>query len=83
MSVALLASGVIELKGACAVEDAEVLLQLLLDTPHAQVDWRNCQSAHLAVVQVLLAANLVPIGPPASDFLKDQVAPLMKGTRQN
>ncbi len=83
MSVALLASGVIELQGACTVEDAEALLQFLLDTPGAQVDWHNCESAHTAVVQVLLAANLVPLGPPASDFLKDKVAPLLTGTRHN
>lgn len=83
MSVALLASGVIELKGACTVEDAEVLLQFLLNAPGAQVDWRNCESTHTAVVQVLLAANLVPLGLPAADFLKDQVAPLLKDTRHN
>ncbi len=47
----------IVLAGACPVDDAEPLLQMLLETPAAAVDWRACQSLHTAVVQVILAAG--------------------------
>ena len=55
MSISLTASGKILLEGECPHEEAEQLLQLLLSTPGAVVDWRPCTSAHSAVIQVLLA----------------------------
>ena len=76
MTIAISASGVVEVSGACPVEDAEVLLRHLLSTPNAAVDWRACESAHTAVIQLLLAANVAPLGPPASEFLEVHIAPL-------
>lgn len=67
--------GCIELLGACSSGDAEALLQLLLADPAATVDWRQCQGAHTAVVQVLLAARPKLRGPPADALLRDWVAP--------
>ncbi len=55
--------GTIYLEGACPVEDAEPLLQMLLATPGAPVDWTQCTKPHTAVVQVVLAAGTVPAGP--------------------
>jgi hypothetical protein len=75
MTVAMTANSTIELSGACPVEDAEELLQHLLGTPNATVDWRSCESAHTAVIQVLLVAKLVPLGPPRNSFLRDHVEP--------
>jgi hypothetical protein len=72
MSV-VLTDGVIELSNDCAVEDADTLLQLLLTVPEARIDWRKCESAHAAVIQVLLAARAHPTGPPAGEFLNNQV----------
>jgi hypothetical protein len=51
------------LKGTCAADEAEVLLQLLVDTPAASVDWRQCEQLHTAVVQVILAGKPRLIGP--------------------
>jgi hypothetical protein len=59
----------IRLIGACPVDDAETLLQLLLANPAAEIDWRGCESAHAAVIQVLLVAKRPLRGPPAGSLL--------------
>jgi hypothetical protein len=69
--------GAIELSGQCPVEDAEPLLQLLVAAPHATVDWRCCEAAHAAVVQLLLISDAPVRGPPRSDFLARFAAPLL------
>jgi hypothetical protein len=78
MTVAISANGAIELQGDCPVEDAEELLQHLLTTPNATVDWRSCDSAHTAVIQVLLVAKSIPVGPPKNSFLRDHVEPQLR-----
>ncbi|HUN72671.1 MAG TPA: hypothetical protein VMU52_10190 [Steroidobacteraceae bacterium] len=75
MTVRAAAGGHIELVGACPSADAESLLQLLLADPGMTVDWRDCQTAHTAVVQVLMAVRPRLLGPPADARLKDWVAP--------
>jgi hypothetical protein len=72
-----LSGGTIELQGACDLEDAEKLLQYLIDSPQATVDWRACTAAHTAVVQVLLAARPTFRGPPKGDFLRQHIEPLV------
>jgi hypothetical protein len=57
------ADGAIMLEGSCPVEDAEPLLQMLLASPGSAVDWTACGSCHTAVVQVLVAAGVRPLGP--------------------
>ncbi|KAA2236273.1 hypothetical protein [Salinarimonas soli] len=68
----------VRLEGACPVEDAEVLLRLLLASPEAAVDWRACESLHGAVAQVLLASGAPLQGPPASPFLRQWVEPALR-----
>jgi len=75
MTVSVSPSGTIELRGACPVDDAERILQHLLAAPQAVVDWRSCESAHTAVIQVLLVAKSIPLGPPMNQFLRDYVEP--------
>jgi hypothetical protein len=70
--------GVIELIGACPLEDAETLLSLLSAAPDARVDWRACEAAHTAVVQVLRAAGTTPEGPARGAFLSHLVEPALK-----
>jgi hypothetical protein len=77
MTVRLSADGAIELDGSCGSEEAETLLQYLLATPAAHVDWRCCTYAHTAIVQILLAARPVLRGPPASDFLRTHLDPAL------
>jgi hypothetical protein len=77
MSVSISASGTIVLTGDCMSEEAESLLQLLLSTPGATVDWRLCTSAHSAVIQILIAAAPPLQGPPACSALAQWVAPAL------
>ncbi len=74
MTVHRSADGRIVLEGVCPIEDAEPLLRLLLADPGATVDWRPCEAAHTAVLQILLASHARMIGPPAGAFLKNQIA---------
>ena len=66
------------LAGACPVDDAEPLLQMLLETPGAAVDWRTCQSLHTAVVQVILAAGPALIGPCGDAWIEKWLAPELR-----
>jgi hypothetical protein len=69
----------IVLEGACPVEDAETLVQLLSLAPSATVDWRDCDYAHAAVVQVLLAVRPPMRGPPKTKSLQDWIEPALAG----
>jgi hypothetical protein len=75
MTVRAGGDGLIELVGTCPSTDAEPLLQFLLAAPGATVDWRDCQGAHTAVIQVLMAAKPKLLGPPADPRLEEWVAP--------
>lgn len=77
MTVAISVNGTVELRGSCDVEEAELLLQHLLATSAASINWDGCEWAHTAVIQVLLVARAVPSGTPANTFLRDYVGPLL------
>jgi hypothetical protein len=77
MTVRLGEGGAIRLEGSCPDEDAETLAQFLLRDPTAMIDWRDCDHAHTAVVQLLLAACRTTHGPPRSIFLEAWVEPLL------
>ena len=77
MTVKVSADGTIALEGACPLEDAETLQQHLLAHAGAAVDWRSCDAAHTAVIQILLAARPRLHGPPAGEFLRMHVEPLL------
>ena len=53
----------IVLEGTCGAEDAEALLQMLIETPGARLDWRPCNQLHTAVAQIVLAAGPEVQGP--------------------
>lgn len=63
------------LEGECPAEDAEALLGCLLTQPDAVVDWRACDGAHAAVIQVLLASGVERRGPPRGVFLRELLEP--------
>jgi hypothetical protein len=79
MSVRLAIDGAIELVGECPLEDAEELLRLILQNPGCVVDWSECEEAHTAVLQVLMAARPTVRGSPASNFLRAWVEPFIHG----
>jgi hypothetical protein len=68
-------AGTIILNGDCSVEDAEPLLQMLQATPSAAVDWAPCRQMHTAVLQVILAAGIVPAGPCGDTWASQWLAP--------
>ena len=78
MTVRFTTQGEIVLEGTCSSEDAEILLQNLIAMPAARVDLRACESAHTAVIQVLLAATPELLGPPAGAVLRDWVYPTLE-----
>jgi len=67
-------NGSIALVGACPVEEAETLLQLLQSTPAAPCDWTRCSHLHTAVVQVILAARPALIGPCGDAWIEQWVS---------
>jgi hypothetical protein len=48
--------------------------------PGAVVDWRRCDAAHTAVIQVLLAARAQVLGPPRGEWLRSFVEPAIKAS---
>lgn len=67
--------GTIRLLKDCTLEEAETLLQLLLDHPEAAVDWSDCTGMHGAVLQTLMAGGRRMIGDPADAFLGRWIVP--------
>ena len=66
-------AGTIVLEGDCPVEDAEMLLNALLDSPGHAVDWRGCQRLHTAVLQVVLAGRPSLIGPCGDPLIESWI----------
>ena len=75
MTVGRADNGTLVLDGACPVEDAETLLQLLQVTPAAAIDWTQCRQLHTAVFQVALASGKVPVGPCGDAWVAQWLAP--------
>lgn len=80
MTVVRTAPDTIALIGACPSADAETLAAAMIETPSASVDWRGCDSAHTAVVQILMASGAAMKGPPQGDFLAEHIAPLLSAS---
>jgi hypothetical protein len=76
MSVRLTEAGLVELHWDCGIEDAEPLLGHLTDAKRT-VDWRECDTAHAAVVQILLISGAELVGPPRGAFLRTFVEPAL------
>jgi hypothetical protein len=77
-----LGNGAIFLIDHCPEEDADLLLQHLLENASTSIDWTECTSAHTSVIQILLAAGLVPAGVPKDAFLKALVGPALDRSKQ-
>jgi hypothetical protein len=75
LTVRLTDRGIVILDGVCTVEDAEPLLQMLQATPGAVADWTRCRHLHTAVLQVIIASGIVPIGPCGDVWVQQWLAP--------
>jgi hypothetical protein len=64
-----LEAGVLYLEDACEVEEAEHMLELLQGGAITGFDLRSCRRLHTAVLQLLLAAQLPIVSPPADPGL--------------
>jgi hypothetical protein len=79
MTVRRADDGTIFLEGRCPNEDGETLVRLLAINPAALVDWRLCEYAHTAVIQVLLAVRPAMRGPPPDLMLSEWIQPMLSG----
>ena len=78
MTVRLADDGAIRLEGVCAIDDADRLLELRLAHPGAVIDWRDCEQAHTAIIQLLSVGSASIVGPPAGVFLREMIEPLLR-----
>lgn len=77
MSVRLITDDTIALQGTCPIDDAETLLEYLLDRPARRVDWAQCEAAHTAVIQILMISKAVLLNAPKNLFLAAHVFPVL------
>lgn len=77
MTVRFEGSGPIVLEGTCPIDDAERLLRLLTTIRSPTLDWRSCDWAHTAVIQILIASGVPLLGPPRGALLRDVIEPLI------
>ncbi len=64
-----LAGTIVHLEGACPVEEAEELLDLLQRTPATALHLGACTSLHTAVFQLVRASRLPVVAAPTDPFL--------------
>lgn len=69
----------IRLEGICPVEDAETLAALILEDPHAPVDWTGCTRMHTAVYQVLFGLTPRVLGTCGDPFVDRWLTPPRPG----
>jgi hypothetical protein len=68
------------LEDSCGLDEAEPLLEWLLEHPSGKVNLKTCRGLHTAVLQVLLAAApTVTVKPVDEEFARWLPAPLGKG----
>ena len=73
-----LVDGAIGLEGACHLEDAVALLDLMTAHPELPIDLHKCTRVHMAVAQILLAGRPTVQRKSKDPFLKDWLLPLLE-----
>jgi hypothetical protein len=71
-------SGMIFLEGDCGVEEAEILLQALVENSDAEIDWTACGRLHTAVLQLILASNIPVRGPCGNTWLRQWISSMVQ-----
>jgi len=74
--------GVLLCAGTLAVDDAEQLLQLVLETADTSADLSACQHVHSACLQVLMAARVRVTAWPEQTVLTDWLRAALEPTNQ-
>ena len=67
--------GVVHLTDICSADDAEPLLDWLLQHPTGTVNLEECVQLHTAVLQVLMALSPPTTGPPQDETLAKWLPP--------
>lgn len=67
--------GRIVLTGACPIEEAEHLLNLLQEPGRQPIVLEGCGRLSTAIVQLLLASRRAVTGVPADPFTRDHLLP--------
>ena len=67
------------LAGDCVVDDAENLLQWLVNNKQCQLDLSGVSHLHASVLQAIAAVGNGIASLPADAFLADSIAQLRKG----
>jgi len=84
MTVRMEGEATIVLEGQCPIEDAAALIELLClahtTDGTVSVDWHECDYAHTAVVQILLATRPPMHGPPRAAVLRKWIEPMLAGS---
>jgi hypothetical protein len=62
------------LAGVCTVEEAEAVLEWILEHPGGELDLSQAEHIHTAILQVLLAAGKSRVRPPQDPFLERVVS---------
>lgn len=57
------------LTGVCTVEEAEAVLEWIIEHPGGELDLTQAEHIHTAILQVLLAAAKSRVRPPQDSFL--------------
>ncbi len=65
------------LEGVCTVEEAESLLEWLVEHPRGKVNLKRCEHLHTAVLQVLLAVRPGVSRAPEEPFLAEVIRSLL------
>jgi hypothetical protein len=60
----------LRLSGFCTVEEAETVLEWILQHPQGELDLVQVEHIHTAVLQVLLAAGMSRVRLPQDPFLR-------------
>jgi len=74
-----LEDGCVVVAGACGVEEAETLLDLLQANPGVTVDLGRSTRLHTALVQILYAVQPPLRGSPADAFAREWLLPAADG----
>lgn len=80
MTVSRRDDNTIVLEEICGVEDAEPLLQMLMEPSLPTVDWRPCRSLHTAVFQVIMHVRPPVTGPCGDPWVETWLVPGLSRT---
>lgn len=65
----LLKKTVAVMDGICNIEEAENLLEWLLEHPNGKINLKNCEHMHTSILQVIMASGASISAAPENDII--------------